>query len=152
MSGRFYDSSALAKAYRVEDGSKAVVAMLSDPTLTNFISSLTVVEFQSVFAQKVRAGQLSLADFEFVRRKFGGEIRARRLVVKGTLRRHQRVAERLIVSHGPTHRLRTLDALQLALAIELATTNVATTMVVADKILVQIARLEGLHVVEPHDA
>ena len=51
----FFDSSALAKAYRHEVGTAKVMAILAEPSSKFFISSLTTVEIQSVFAQKVRA-------------------------------------------------------------------------------------------------
>src|SRR5271154_6413489 len=119
MPAYFFDSSALAKAYRQEIGTARVMALFAESGSQFLIFSLTVVEFQSVFAQKVRGGTLTRLDFQLLRRKFGGEIRAKRLIVKGLFRRHQRAAKRLIATHAPTRRLRTLDALQLAMAVEL---------------------------------
>ncbi len=126
--------------------------LLALPGGQHWISSLTVVEFQSVFAQKVRSGDLTLAEFYVVRRKFGGEIRAKRLIVKGLLRRHQRAAEKLIVAHAPTKRLRTLDALQLAIAIELNAAGAGFDFIVADEPLAEVAALEGLSVIDPNIA
>jgi predicted nucleic acid-binding protein len=146
----FFDTSALAKAYRHETGTQKVMTLLAEPGSQHWISSLTVVEFQSVFAQKVRASELTLAEYQLLRRKFGGEIRAKRLIVKGLLRRHQRAAERLIATHGPTKRLRTLDALQLAMALELKSLGTIDEFVVADEQLVQVAGLEGLSVINPN--
>ena len=51
----FFDTSALAKAYRQEAGTEKVMALLSESGSRFLISSLTVVEFQSVFAQKCGA-------------------------------------------------------------------------------------------------
>jgi predicted nucleic acid-binding protein len=146
----FFDTSALAKAYRQETGTQRVMTLLSDGGSEHWISSLTVVEFQSVFAQKVRGGNLTLAEFDLVRRKFGGEVRAKRLLVKGLLRRHQRAAERLIVTHAPTKRLRTLDALQLAMALEFHALGTIDKFVLADETLAAIANLEGLSIINPN--
>src|SRR5688572_9875630 len=133
MSSYFFDSSALAKAFRQEAGTPSLTAILAEANRVVFISSLTVVEFQSVFAQKVRTGLLTPTDFQSVRRKFGGDIRARRIMMKGTLHRHQRAAEKLIVTHAPFRRLRTLDALQLAVAAELWKAEIIEHFVVADQ-------------------
>jgi predicted nucleic acid-binding protein len=149
MASYFFDSSALAKAYRQETGSEIVLAILNETGGQFLISSLTTVEFQSVFAQKVRAGLLTLAEFQLVRRKFGGDMRARRIRVKGTLRRHQRAAENLLVAHAPFRRLKTLDALQLALALELWTRRTIDNFVVADHDLGHVAKLEGVPVIDP---
>ncbi|MEX0714709.1 MAG: type II toxin-antitoxin system VapC family toxin [Pirellulales bacterium] len=149
MAGYFFDSSAFAKAYRQEAGTAKVAAILAQAADQFFISSLTVVEFQSVFAQKVRAGLLTPAEFQLVRRKFGGDVRARRVLVKGMLRRHQRSAEKLIATHGPLRRLRTLDALQLAVAADLWANGTVTHFVVADQHLAEVARLEGISVTNP---
>jgi uncharacterized protein len=152
MAGYFFDSSALAKAYRQEAGTDIVADILADAASQFFISSLTAVEFQSVFAQKVRTGLLTLTDFQLLRRKFGGDVRARRIRVKTLLRRHQRAAEKLIVKHAPLRRLRTLDALQLAMAQELFGDSAVEHFVVADRHLAEVARLEGVAVINPEDA
>jgi predicted nucleic acid-binding protein len=149
MTSYFFDSSALAKAYRQEIGTAKVLAILGDPGDQFYISSLTAVEFQSVFAQKVRAGVLTLDEFQLARRKFGGDVRARRIIIRGLLRRHQRAAEKLIVTHGPLRRLRTLDALQLATALELWTKKTIDHFVVADVDLAAAATLEGIPVINP---
>jgi uncharacterized protein len=151
MAGYFYDTSAFAKAYHAECGTAKVVELLSDTESSHFVSSLSIVEFQSVFAQKVRSGEIDAADFQLIRRKFGGEIRARRLQIRGLVRSHLRAAERLIIQHAPTRRLRTLDALQLAIALDLASAGSATTFVVSDVSLGEVARIEGLQVINPDD-
>ena len=145
----FFDTSAFAKSYHPELGTAKVTAILSDANNRNLISSLTVVEMQSVFAQKVRGGDIQIGDFQAIRRKLGGDIRANRISVKGLLRRHQHAAEKLLVAHAPFRRLRTLDALQLAVSIELRTTDNLDAFVVADQHLAEVARLEGLTVINP---
>ena len=149
MPSYFLDTSALAKAYRAEAGTDKVEKILAEPGSRIFISSLTCVEFQSVFAQKVRAGEATLADFELLRKKFGDDLKSKRIVVKTLYRRHQQAAEKLIAAHGPFRRLRTLDALQLAMAIELNGTGTTDHFVVADVHLAAVASLEGISVINP---
>ena len=63
-----------------------------------------------------------------------------------------RDAEKLVATYGPNHRLRTLDALQLAVALDLKKRGLASTFVCADKTLCQVAELAGLAVLNPETA
>lgn len=58
-------------------------------------------------------------------------------------------AERLIGCHGFTHRLRTLKALQLAVALDLGEQGYLDHFVVSDKALAAVAIAEGLAVIDP---
>jgi len=58
-------------------------------------------------------------------------------------------AERLIGRHSFSHRLRTLDALRLAVALDLAGQNLLDRFVVADQSLATVAAAERLKVVNP---
>jgi predicted nucleic acid-binding protein len=144
----FFDTSAIAKAYCREIGSAEVVRILAEPESEFLISSLAAVELQSAFAKKVRMGQITLDDFDFARRKLGGELRSRRIRVKCLFRRHQSAAEDLIVKYRRTRGLRTLDALQLAMAIELASRSLSDCFVVTDAQLLDVASLEGIKAVD----
>ena len=66
--------------------------------------------------------------------------------------RHYELAESLIEKHGDTQGLRTLDSLQLAVALDLARSGVADSFVTADKILVRVASVENLVVWDPETA
>ncbi len=149
MPNYFFDTSALAKAYHREAGTERVLAWMAEPGSRLLISSLAVVELQSALAQKLRAGVVTTPHYELARRKFGGDIRTRRLVVKGLFRRHLHAAAKLIDAIAPTKRLRTLDSIQLAVAIELITNGAAGHFVVADEPLAQFAILRGLSVINP---
>lgn len=121
MAAYFFDTSALVKYYHTELGSDQVNAIFTEPDRVVRVSSLGVLEAQSVFAMKVRSGKLE--------RSFAGLFRARLMldIAAGTLEtyritpNHFREAERLIGRYGYSQRLRTLDALQLAVALELKT-------------------------------
>ncbi len=147
----FLDSSALAKAYHVETGTPKILALLADTRNKFFISSLTVIEIQSVFSQKVRDGKIDENDYKLVKSRFAADIQSKRLVIKNMLRPHQRMAEGLIEKHAKQRRLRTLDAIQLGAAIDLTKRLGIDHFVCADKHLVAVARLEGVSVINPDD-
>jgi len=62
---------------------------------------------------------------------------------------HFDTAERLLGRHSFTHRLRTLDALQLAVALDLNEQGYLDHFVVSDKALTEVAAVEGLAVRNP---
>lgn len=62
---------------------------------------------------------------------------------------HLSRAEWLIGRHGFSQRLRTLDALQLAVALDLASEGLLDFFVVSDRALADVASLEGLAVINP---
>jgi predicted nucleic acid-binding protein len=147
----FFDSSALAKAYHAEIGTPKVLALLTEAGSEFFISSLTVIEIQSVFSLKVRDGRIDEADYLLLKKRFAADIRAKKLIVKNLLRPHQKAAEKLLEKHARVRRLRTLDAIQLGAAIELGKRIGVDQFVCADKPLADIARLEGLSVINPDE-
>jgi predicted nucleic acid-binding protein len=147
----FVDSSALAKAYHAETGTPKMLLLLAGAASPFYISSLTVIEIQSVFSQKVRDGKIDENDYKLVKKRFSADIRSNKLIVKNLLRPHQKLAEKLIERHARHRRLRTLDALQLGATIELTKRIGLDQFVCADKHLVAVARLEGVSVINPDD-
>lgn len=152
MAGYFFDTSALAKAYHPEIGTPKVLALLTEQESVFVISSLSVIEIQSVFSQKVRDSVLGDADYVMLKKRFGADIQSKRLLVKNLLRAHQRRAEQLLEKYARTRRLRTLDAIQLGAVLELRPKLSLDHFVCADKHLAEIARLEGLSVINPDEA
>jgi predicted nucleic acid-binding protein len=121
MPHSFLDSSALVKHYHAETGTAAVDKLLAEPTARHFIARLTVVEVQSAFVRKVREGKLTLIEFGVVRQRLLDEIAHRHLAVVRMTDSHYDTAEQLLRTYGPQPgqpRLRTLDALQLAVALD----------------------------------
>jgi hypothetical protein len=104
-----------------------------------------------VFSQKVRDGKIAESDYAMLKQRFAADIQSKKLVVKNLLRRHQRAAEKLLEKHAKIRRLRTLDAIQLGAAIELSVKIGLDQFVCADKPLVEVARIEGLSVVNPDE-
>jgi hypothetical protein len=64
---------------------------------------------------------------------------------------HFREAEHLIGRHGYSRRLRTLDALQLAIALDLKNLDLVDFFVAADKALLDTAIAAGFPSINPED-
>jgi hypothetical protein len=62
-----------------------------------------------------------------------------------------RRAEDLIARHGFVYRLRSLDALQLGVALDVRDQGLGDTVVAADVTLGEVAMREGLSVLSPKD-
>lgn len=149
MGRYFFDSSALAKRYHPETGSAEVERLFAESGREIRISRLSFVETQSAFAMKVRSGFLTVEEAEMQRERLMADIASGEIEVRGMTASHFAGAEQLIARHGYTHRLRTLDALQLAVAINLLSQGLLDKFVVADKVLVEVAALEGISVLNP---
>ena len=144
MSHQFLDTSALVKHYHPEVGTPAVDRLWADPVAKLFISRLSVVETVSVFARKVRTGVILATDMALLRRRFYADLRRRRPMIVRMLARHFQEADRLLQMHSPTHNLNTLDALQLAIALDVNRQGMLDEFVTADRVLLSVAPLEGL--------
>ncbi len=144
----FFDTSAIGKHYMPEAGTAEVDELLAAAPRA-VISRLTTVEFHSALAKKVRTGQLGPAEYQVLARRFRADVAARRLVTVRLLVAHFRSAEVLIRRIGLTQNLRTLDAVQLAVALSLNEPGRPVTFVCADQALGAVAVAEGLTVVNP---
>lgn len=149
MSDHFLDTSGVAKHYHAEAGTAEIDRLWADPGARLFVSRLGVVETVSVFAKNVRSGLISASDFGLLRQRFFADLRRRRLLIVRTLVRHFQEADRLLQQHGPTHGLHTLDALQLATALDLRRRGMLDEFVTADHVLLIVAVLEGVKVFDP---
>ena len=154
MTTYFFDSSALVKRYHQEIGTDVVNRMIDDPDSRRFIARLAVIEVQSAFARRVRERAISVADFDIVRQRFH-DIGQRRFHVVRMTDVHYRTAERLIRQYGPQPgqlRLRTLDALQLSVALAVHQHTPLDFFVTADDNQGSAARAEQLTVLNPAQA
>lgn len=152
MPGYFVDTSALAKLYHWEVGSERMEALLETPGARLIISQLSLVEIESVFATKVRTGVIDKAALLQLRGRFYADLSRARFRVALLARRHFQGAEALVRTYAVDHALRTLDALQLSVAIDLCRRRVASELVTSDKALCEVAALEGLAVINPLSA
>jgi predicted nucleic acid-binding protein len=152
MPADMLDTSALAKHYHTEVGSAEVDKLWNEPAHGLFVSRLSVLEIVSVFAGKVRASAISAADFDALRRRFTADLtKTKRLTATRLLVVHYQEAERLLRKHGQVRRVRTLDAIQLAVAIDLHQRRAIDRLVSADRDLLALAAAAGLVVFDPEN-
>mgnify|MGYP001087849073 FL=1 len=145
----FFDSSALAKYYHREPGTEVVERLLAMAVMGGvpaYISRLAVAEFQSVFAKEVRTRLISSAEALQARNGFLRDIRERRFRVVALKSRHYEKTEKMIRQYGFSRALRTLDAVQLAVALDLKARQLTDLFVAADKALLGVAKLAGMNV------
>lgn len=143
------ESSAFVKYFQPEAGSQQVVALVDDPNHQTFVSWLTFLEFHSALLKRVRMGELSLDEFHRVCRTFYAYIRSGRFRIIWWSPYQLWTAISLLLKHGQNRPLRTLDALQLAIALNLKEQGLLDTLVCADETLCQLAQEEGIAVINP---
>ena len=143
MPAHFFDSSAYAKHYVAEPGTPAVDALLAGPG-PHLIAQLGRVELPSTFAKKVRVGEATPAGFTGNVLRFRRDVAAGLVQVVRMTRRDDLRAVRLIAAVGLRQNLRTLDALQLAVALRLRPAHPGLTFVSADQALLAVAAGHGL--------
>ena len=149
MPGYFLDTSAFAKLYHQDDGSDFVERIVSVPG-SAVVSRLSIIEIESVVAIKVRTGQLDLLGQDLARRRLRADISQGRIRVGPPIEERQyHRARQLLIRYGATMALRTLDAIQLAVALDLLQTDVISVMVAADHRLCQVAELAGCPTIKP---
>jgi predicted nucleic acid-binding protein len=148
----FFDTSAAVKYYHREPGTEQVSAIFAEPNRKIRISSLGFLEIQSSFAMKVRSGVLDRRGAGMQRARLLLDIASGDIEIYSLTEDHWISAERLIGRYGFSHRLRTLDALQLAVALDLLGQDLVDHFVAADRALCAIAALEGLAVINPETA
>jgi predicted nucleic acid-binding protein len=145
----FLDTSAVAKLYRQEAGSDFIDRVFSTPGSQHVISRLTIVEMESVFALKARTGEIDQQAVLIARRRLEADLGCNRLLLAAVNDGHFRDARQLLIKHGLAEALRTLDALQLAIALTLERAGLISVFVAADQKLCRVAALEGLAVTNP---
>jgi uncharacterized protein len=149
MTRYFLDTSALVKHYHNELGTDAVDRIIGEAGAELLIARLTLVETISVFAIKVRTEEFDVLEFARLRALFATHIARRRYQVFRLLNVHFVRARELIANHGLQRQVRTLDALQLSVALQLHQTAPIDHFVYADQRLCEITAHEGLAVVNP---
>jgi predicted nucleic acid-binding protein len=124
--------------------------ILEQPGSRSLISNLSIVELESVLAIKTRTGEINQQSLEIARRRFRADLARQRLLVAPSLHEgHFQSARKLLVRYGVAEGLRTLDALQLAMALDLQQLGQITVLVAADQRLCRIAPLAGCSAVNP---
>jgi uncharacterized protein len=149
MARFYFDTSSLVKNYHVEVGTVLVQQLLAQTNSESFISRLAAVEILSGFAAKVRTGVLSSTDYGILRRRFLSDVKRRVFRPIRMLDAHYQLAGHLIGKHAMSRQLRTLDAIQLAVALYFHNSFPLDHFVCSDQRLIDVARLEGLAVIQP---
>jgi predicted nucleic acid-binding protein len=149
LAGFFFDSSALVKLYHPEAGTSTVDQIVGTSGNLIRVSRLSVAELTSAFAIKVRTQSISREDADVFLRQFRGDVTSGKLEVFSIGESEFAMAELLVERYAFESRLRALDALQLAVASELRSQKLVDHFVAADVILCEVARLEGLSVINP---
>jgi predicted nucleic acid-binding protein len=149
MPNYFFDTSALAKAYHTEIGSDFVLRIVHEASSRRWISLLSIVEIQSVFARKARAIGMKAANLTSAIRTLEADLGERMFLPFPLRARHYYQARDLVAKHGFSEGLRTLDAVQLTVALELQRSRAIDLFVAADQKLCRVAKLEGLAVINP---
>ena len=149
MASYFLDSSAIVKLYHPESGSATIQKILAEPESRILVSRLAVVEVRSAFAGKLRMRAITERDARLSLARFKSDLVAGSIEVFALTEFHYGVAEQLIEKHWTRQRLRTLDSLQLAVALDLRAQGLIESFVAADKSLGEVAAAEGLSVLNP---
>jgi predicted nucleic acid-binding protein len=129
----FLDTSALAKLYHKEIGSEYMDHILDERGSQSLVSHLSIVEMESVLAIKIRTREIDEPAMEIARRRFRLIWHSRLVVAPPVLERHFHSARKLLVQYGASEGLRTLDALQLAIALHLRQLGQIGVLVAADQ-------------------
>ena len=124
--------------------------IVEQPGSRSLISNLSIVELESVLAIKMRTGEINRQSLEIARRRFLVDLARQCLLVAPSVSEsHFQSARKLLVQHGVAEGLRTLDALQLAMALDLQQRGHIGVLVAADQRLCRIASLAGCSAVNP---
>jgi predicted nucleic acid-binding protein len=138
----FVDTSSLVKFYYPEKDSDKIEEYILGAKKV-FFSSLSVVEMSSALMKKVRSKELRKSEEMLIWKTFLDDIGTEQMeMIVPNEKNYYRAAD-LIREFGSRHGIRTLDALQLAVA--LGTGN--TLFLCSDRVLSAVAEVVGMRVV-----
>ena len=149
MPDYFYDTSALVKRYHTEPGTTDMDLLFADPTATHAVSRLGAIELLSAFSIKGRMGAATAAQIQAMWARFENDQARNILRILRMRDKHYRNSEALLLRYGLPLGLRTLDALQLAVAVELRQQGRITHIVASDANFCAVAQAEGFVVTNP---
>jgi predicted nucleic acid-binding protein len=149
LAGYFFDSSALVKLYHPEPGTPLVDRIVNSHVNLVRLSRLSVAEMISAFAIKARTKSINQEDARALVRRFRGDLTRGKFEVFEIGESTFALAESLVERYAFEMQLRALDALQLAVALELQEAHLMDHFVTADIVLDEVARAEGLAIINP---
>jgi len=138
----FLDTSALVKRYHSEKGTDRIDKIFSQDDRAIVISNISITEMVSALNRKKEDKIISKEDLDIALSKFFHDAIKDFLVLELD-GEHIKGSITLVLKRN----VRTLDALQLAVALSLKELKVA--FVCADKKLVSVAEKEGLQTINP---
>lgn len=149
MSAYFVDTSALAKRYTQEVGTRWVRSWIR-PNAGNVIviAELAMVEMFSLLARRTHDGEITTRSAAYLRRAFLGHLQTNYAVIK--IESSILIRSRDLVTKYVAQRLRTLDAIHLACAIQSQMAlGQPLIFVSADNKLLDCAKAEGFATDDP---
>jgi len=145
-----FDTSALVKRYHREVGTDSVDAAFADKDASKIISDISVIEFYSAFAKKVRTGEVTAEDFQETIKEIAEDVRSGVIELAFFGNSEKKEAAVLIEKPGLSRNLRTLDAMQLAVMKRLGSQTI-THIYCADHAFVALLKEEGFPVINPEE-
>ncbi len=151
MKTYFLDTSALVKRYHREVGTDVIDKIFKGEDKELFISDLSIIEFHSAIALKVRTEEITRDAFSHLVGLFSNELNTQLYRVKQINGEEKREAVKLLIKYGFDYALRTMDSLQLA-AMKSTGKGKVDWVVCADARFCKIIRLEGFQVINPQES
>jgi len=148
MKTYFLDTSALVKRYHQEVGTDIIDEIFGEEGKVLFISDLSIIEFHSAIALKVRTREISRDAFFHLIGLFSNELDMGLYQIKRIDEEEKQESVKLLTKYGFDYALRTLDSLQLA-AMESVGKEKLDWVVCADARFCELIRLGGFHVINP---
>jgi predicted nucleic acid-binding protein len=149
MKTYFLDTSAFVKRYHHEVGTEVIDKIFREVDKELFISDLSIIEFYSAIALKVRTREISRDAFSHLIGLFSNELDIGLYRVKRVNDYEKQEAVKLLAEYGVDYALRTLDSLQLAAIKSVSTVD---WVVCADARFCGIIRLNGFQVINPEES
>jgi predicted nucleic acid-binding protein len=145
----FFDTSALVKRYHQEKGTD-VVDVAFDQEGIRIISDISVIEFFSAFAKKVKTGEITKEDFQVTIKELADDILSGIIQVEQLGENEKKTAATLIEKYGLSENLRTLDSMQIAVIEKLGSDHI-DCVYCADLPMISILKQEGFKIVNPEE-
>ncbi|MEW6002949.1 MAG: type II toxin-antitoxin system VapC family toxin [Nitrospirota bacterium] len=140
----FIDTSALFKRYQIEEGTEKICQIIEDKGQSVFISSITIIEVISNLKRLFEIDKITTEEqFHFQRSFFYQDIDSFGITVLDITPEDIIRADNLILKKY----MKPVDSIQLAIALNLPADNL--TFVCADQSLCEIAKAEGLLILNP---
>ncbi len=147
MNTYFLDTNALVKRYHREEGTDLIDRLFSESDVNFVISDISIIEFYSAIALKVRTGEIDESNFISLRKLFAQDIKNKIYKIAEFAESEKKESVNLLLKHGKNRSLKTLDAIQLAVMKSLKQKRIKA--VCADEKFCKVISLEGFEVLNP---